>query len=69
MAYLELRGGRERAFDFATANGVAEASRAIHVPRAQRPVPLGSRVSKEERDAHAAFVSDLGEAAIWKKYV
>ncbi len=67
-AYLELRGGRERAFDFATAIA-ARAAEAAQVMRAQRPAPLASRISREEEAAHAAFVETLGEAAIWNKYV
>jgi DNA polymerase-3 subunit epsilon len=67
MAYLELRGGRERAFDFASA-GVAGAAQATHVLRAPRPTPHAPRISKKEREAHAAFVAELGEGAIWRKY-
>jgi DNA polymerase III subunit epsilon len=67
MAYLELRGGRERAFDFASA-GVAAAMQATHIPRAPRPTPLASRISKEEHLAHAAFVEGLGAGALWLKY-
>ena len=66
MAYLELRGGRERAFDFASSN--AAVAQATHIPRAPRPSPLASRISKEEQEAHVAFVAELGEGALWKKY-
>jgi DNA polymerase-3 subunit epsilon len=66
MAYLELRGGRERAFDFAVAGGATV--QATHMPRAQRPRPLAPRISREEQTAHAAFLKELGEGAIWKKY-
>jgi DNA polymerase-3 subunit epsilon len=66
MAYLELRGGRERAFDFAVAGGATV--QATHAPRAQRPRPLAPRISREEQTAHAAFLKELGEGAIWKKY-
>jgi DNA polymerase-3 subunit epsilon len=69
MAYLELKGGRERAFDFATTSSMAiAAAQSSHVPRATRPVPLAPRVSPEEQAAHTIFVSDLGEAALWKKF-
>ncbi len=67
-AYLELRGGRERAFDFANSSGAAGGGQATHAPRRQRPKPLPSRLSAEEQAAHSAFVGELGEAAIWKKY-
>ena len=67
MAYLELRGGRERAFDFAGASAAA-AMQATHIPRAPRPAPLAPRISKDEQAAHAAFIAELGETALWKKY-
>ena len=68
MAYLELRGGRERVFDFATNGAGLATGQASHIPRAPRPRPLDPRVSAEEAAAHTIFVSELGESAIWKKY-
>ena len=67
MCYLELKGGRERAFDFA-AKGAAAATQAANIARVPRPAPLAPRISAEERAAHDAFVATLGDAAIWKKY-
>lgn len=67
-AYLELRGGRERAFDFASSASKAASIQARQTPRLQRPRPLASRISAEEEAAHAAFIGGLGENAIWKKY-
>ncbi len=67
MAYLELKGGRERAFDFAMSS-LSGASGTVHTARPQRPAPLPPRISADEHAAHTIFVSDLGEAAIWKKY-
>ena len=66
--YLELIGGRQT-------NLILEASltkRAATVVAAQqiayqRPAPLPSRLTDEERAAHAAFVTDLGEHALWKQ--
>lgn len=68
MAYLELRGGRERAFDFANGSGAAGGAQATYKPRQPRPVPLPSLIHPEEAAAHAAFLETLGENAIWKKY-
>lgn len=67
-AYLELRGGRERAFDFANAGGASAQAQATLTPRPQRPTPLGPLITADEVAAHAAFVGGLGENAIWKKY-
>ncbi len=68
MAYLELRGGRERKLDFADDSAVSRIGQATYTPRMQRPKPLGPLVSAEELAAHAAFVAELGDAAVWKKF-
>ena len=67
-AYLELRGGRERAFDFANAGGASAQAQAALTPRRQRPTPLGPLINADEIAAHAAFIGGLGENAVWKKY-
>ncbi|RYD96332.1 MAG: DNA polymerase III subunit epsilon [Sphingomonadales bacterium] len=66
MAYLELRGGRERAFDFATAGG--DGANAVQAPRRQRPTPLAPLITPAELEAHLAFIGQMGDVAIWKKY-
>ncbi len=66
--YLELVGGRQP--DFAlTVRPVA----AIGISTGEwRPAPrtrgLPSRLTEEEAAAHAAFVEELGEHALWRKY-
>jgi DNA polymerase-3 subunit epsilon len=65
--YLELRGGRERAFDLSPAGAAATAGEvvqpAVHGPR---PRPLAARSTPAEREAHAAFVRrTLKDKAIW----
>ncbi|PZX45860.1 DNA polymerase-3 subunit epsilon [Roseinatronobacter thiooxidans] len=67
--YLELAGGQQP--DFALSSRPAQGSagagqRAAPLPR--RPSPLPSRVTEDERAAHAAFVAAMGEAAVWGKY-
>ena len=68
MAYLELRGGRARAFDFANASSVAMLGQATYAQRKPRPVALESLVRPEEAEAHAAFIAQMGDAAVWKKF-
>ena len=63
--YLELLGGRARAFDFGGQSGVAQGERA---PAAQRPAPLDRDIPDAEKTNHAEFVDGLGEDAIWKRY-
>lgn len=65
--YLELIGGRQP--DFALASQTANTEHGgteDWIPRA-RPKSLPSRLSSDEAAAHAAFVSGLGDDAIWKK--
>ncbi len=62
--YLELRGGRARAFSFDGDSG-AEGSDA-RPPALQRPKPIARPVTSEELAAHAAFIEKLGDGALWK---
>lgn len=65
--YLELIGGRQTALVLeATATKKATTVVAAQITF-QRPAPLPSRLSDEERAAHAAFVTALGEHALWKQ--
>lgn len=69
--YLELIGGRQPDFGLATASSPKDRSARVsdggtgpwRVP--PRPAPLPPRLTEEEKAAHAAFVSRLGEQAIW----
>ena len=64
--YLELMGGRARAFSF---EAVIETEFVgDRQPAKPRPKPLVSRLTDEERAAHEAFVSSLGDEAVWKRY-
>ena len=61
--YLELLGGRARAFSF---DAVRDSAGAVRPPARQRPAPLPPRVTEEELAAHASLVAKLGPDAIWK---
>ncbi len=68
--YLELIGGRQP--DFGLSSTVARTdgggSSVIEEWRPQkRPNPLPSRITNDERAAHAAFVEKLGDGALWQK--
>lgn len=64
--YLELLGGRARAFSF---EAVVETEIVEEFqPARQRPKSLASRLTEDEKAAHEAFVSDLGDEAFWKRY-
>ena len=65
--YLELIGGRQPDFALAAdtrsqnAGGQSDDWRPM-----PRPEPLAPRLTKEEAAAHAAFIEQLGDGAVWK---
>ena len=66
--YLELIGGRQTALILeASVTRRAATMVAAQQISYQRPAPLPSRLTDEERAAHSAFVADLGEHALWKQ--
>jgi len=68
--YLELQGGRERAFDLTTQTLVATAtSAAVQAAYGARPRPLAPRSTDEERALHESFVREvLKDKAVWLKH-
>lgn len=62
--YLELLGGRTRAFSFDGGDG--DSSREARPPALQRPAPLASSATADELAAHAALIEKLGAGALWK---
>ena len=69
--YLELIGGRQP--DLVLAQGARGADRGAAAGSATwrpapRPTPLANRITDSEKAAHAAFVEDLGEDAVWRKF-
>ncbi len=64
--YLELLGGRQQGLGLpAAATSSSAGPRDWVVP--PRPRPLRPRLSEAERAAHAAFVGELGDAALWRR--
>jgi len=64
--YLELKGGRERNFGFNTAQDVKiDYVVPVAIPR---PVPLAPFSTDEERMAHIAFIGELGDNMLWRRY-
>lgn len=68
--YLELRGGRERALDFAAVQAGETASAGwVRPVYGARPRPIAPSLSAEEREAHAAFIARaLKGAGLWANY-
>jgi len=61
--YLELLGGRARAFSFEAGSGLGEGE--TRPPAAQRPALIAPSATPEELAAHTKLVDKLGAAAIW----
>lgn len=66
--YIELTGGLQAGLDFRRDDGATGSNgKRGRAPARQRPQALSSRLTNEEREAHAAFVAELGDEAVWKK--
>ena len=66
--YLELIGGRQVALALSAEAEVSMRGTGTRPPARQRPAPLRPRVTLAETTAHAAFVAEMGESAVWLKY-
>jgi DNA polymerase-3 subunit epsilon len=67
--YVELIGGKQAALVLeTTASPVAGPAEIVETTVFQRPSPLPSRLTEEQRTAHASLVAALGEKAIWREY-
>lgn len=65
QVYLELTGGRQTKLVLAPIDGgTVVALDEVRVAR-MRPTPLSPRVSDAEQAAHAAFIAELGDNALW----
>ncbi len=66
--YLELIGGRQPGLVLSEASAASKTVATSDAVRPRhRPNPLPPRLTEEERKAHAAFVSGMGENALWTK--
>ncbi|MCG7392730.1 DNA polymerase III subunit epsilon [Microvirga sp. ACRRW] len=70
--YIELIGGRQVGFDLAAQpmkGGGSSARGDTDASREAKPRPMISRLTDEERAAHAAFIEQLGANALWREYL
>ena len=63
--YLELLGGRQQGLTLASRETEGETRELGDWTPPPRPRPLGARLTEEERTAHAAFIAEIGEKALW----
>ncbi|RED18331.1 DNA polymerase III subunit epsilon [Pontivivens insulae] len=70
--YLELTGGRQPDFALSVVSGGQTkgnaATAAAQSATRERPTPLPSRLSGDEKAAHQAFIAEMGEKAMWAKF-
>ena len=59
-------GGRTRALDL-SGQGSGRDGKVVFPARDPRPTGLASRQTHSERAAHAAFIDEMGDNALWKK--
>ena len=68
--YIEMIGGKQAALGLEVKSEMRDAAKSAVSSAAgltARPSPPPSRLTAEEREAHAMLVNRLGEDAIWKK--
>jgi DNA polymerase-3 subunit epsilon len=67
--YLELKGGRERRLELATATMISAATASVRTEYGARPRPLAPRSTDEERARHAAFIRDKVKGEdLWSRF-
>mgnify|MGYP002779705156 CR=1 FL=1 len=63
--YIELIGGRQASFGLAEAGSATRPAARGQAIVLQRPTPLAPRLTEEDIRAHAAFIQEMGDKAIW----
>lgn len=67
--YIDLIGARQSQLILAAETIDIRIGVGGDTPRRQREIPLGVRVSEEDRLAHRAFVATLGDKPIWNDFL
>ena len=65
--YLELLGGRQAMLALSLEDGAGPEA-VVAVAIEPRPRPLPPRLTEADREAHRAFVADLGGTPVWARY-
>lgn len=65
--YLELVGGKQPGLVLGAATATRSAGADPTWRPRPRPAPLPARLTREEQEAHAAFVEGMGEGALWRR--
>jgi len=66
--YLQLIGGHQPGLDLSARRSGQSNGASAGPIILQRPEPLPANLAEAEQAAHAAFIEELGEAAVWRQY-
>jgi DNA polymerase-3 subunit epsilon len=66
--YLELIGGRQVALALSAEAETSTRGTGTRPPARMRPTPLPTRLTADERQAHAGFIAQMGDGALWLNY-
>ena len=66
--YLQLIGGQQPGLDLSARRSGQGTGASAGPIILQRPEPLPANLAEAEQAAHAAFIEELGEAAVWRQY-
>ncbi|MGI9481321.1 MAG: DNA polymerase III subunit epsilon [Hyphomicrobiales bacterium] len=68
--YVELIGGRQHGLEIDPVSQIETKTEAVRrtATHGQRPVPLKSRLTDDEKNAHNEFVDSLSGEALWQRY-
>ena len=66
--YVELIGARQARLGLTEAASASSGSGGTRALIRERPQPLPSRITADERVAHRQFIATLGDDALWREY-
>jgi DNA polymerase-3 subunit epsilon len=66
--YLQLIGGQQPDFDLSARRSGGGRDNERGKAQLVRPAPLPAFIEQSEREAHAAFIEELGGEALWRQY-
>jgi DNA polymerase-3 subunit epsilon len=67
--YIDLIGARQSQLVLASESREIRLGTSADIPRRQREVPLGPRITDADRAAHRAFIATLGDKPIWNDFL
>ncbi len=67
--YAELMGGRQKTLELATTIVKTVETVSLEPIIIERPSPLGLLLQPSEEQAHSDLIANMGEKALWSKYV